>query len=79
MAICFWCEQEMMDCNQTCIGNKEVRFPDGETLPSIPSDHDCHDCKIKTGGNHHPGCDMERCPRCSGQLISCGCLSDDND
>jgi hypothetical protein len=36
----------------------------------------CHDCNIenKKGNIHHFGCDVERCPRCKGQLISCGCL-----
>ncbi len=38
----------------------------------------CHDCGIQDGGSHHPGCDAERCPRCKGQLISCGCLGDDD-
>jgi hypothetical protein len=42
----------------------------------IPDGHRCHDCRIVKGGLHHPGCDMERCPRCEGQLISCGCLSE---
>lgn len=26
-----------------------------------------------------PGCDMEECPKCHKQLISCGCLDDDDD
>lgn len=43
----------------------------------MASDNRCHDCGIKPGGFHHPGCDNERCPRCQGQLISCGCLGDD--
>lgn len=34
----------------------------------------CHDCKVTDGGVHHPGCGMERCPLCGGQLISCGCI-----
>ena len=36
----------------------------------------CHDCGIlnKKGNTHHFGCDMERCPNCKEQLISCGCL-----
>jgi hypothetical protein len=35
----------------------------------------CHDCGIlnSPGNIHHYGCDIERCPLCSGQLISCGC------
>ena len=32
----------------------------------------CHDCDVDEGQLHLPGCDMERCPFCGGQLISCG-------
>ena len=36
----------------------------------------CHDCGIinKKGNLHHFGCDIERCPNCGGQLISCDCI-----
>ena len=42
------------------------------------SNEHCHDCGIlnKEGNIHHTGCDMERCPRCDGQKISCGCSWD---
>ena len=33
----------------------------------------CHDCGVREGELHQPGCDMERCPFCGGQLITCNC------
>lgn len=38
-------------------------------------DH-CGDCGVKEGEFHKPGCGMERCPFCHGQLISCDCIYD---
>lgn len=34
----------------------------------------CHDCGVIEGGIHELGCDMEKCPECEGQLITCHCV-----
>ena len=74
MAKCELCKKEMLEadsCNEI-----DIKYPNGKTLKQIPYDGDkrCHDCNVISGGFHHPGCDMEQCPKCGGQLISCGCL-----
>jgi hypothetical protein len=37
----------------------------------------CHDCGILEGEFHVPNCDVEECPVCRGQLLSCECAFDD--
>lgn len=34
---------------------------------------ECHDCEVLEGELHHYGCDMERCPFCGNQLLTCNC------
>lgn len=45
----------------------------------IRTDHRCPDCDVEVGEFHLPGCDVEVCPRCKGQGISCGCASNEDD
>lgn len=34
----------------------------------------CHDCAAIKGEYHVPGCDVEECPVCHGQALSCDCI-----
>lgn len=49
----------------------ERRYDDEEgSFKAMPN---CGDCAVRTGQLHVPGCDIEECPRCGRQLISCDC------
>lgn len=80
MAKCGDCEKDMSsDDTKSCTWPYLV--VDGKRYKRDTDYYDlnlrCHDCHIlnKRGNVHHWGCDMERCPICGGQLISCECLS----
>jgi hypothetical protein len=71
--VCDNCEREMTTADGCIAVPVSVN---GEELDPVEWDGEsrCHDCGAMPGGYHHPGCDMERCPSCGGQLIGCGCL-----
>ena len=83
MAKCEYCGKEMLKA----IGCKKVIIiSNGKKYQPIkygfehyyngtfdPNER-CGDCGCKVGHYHHPGCDVEECPVCGGQLLSCGCI-----
>jgi hypothetical protein len=84
MAVCQDCKQEMRTspgCTVDALIIHRERFDrDRIRRPIGPADR-CGDCGAQKGGFHHLGCDMEPCPRCRRQLLSCGCpdVPDDDD
>ena len=83
MAICTHCNQEMLShvgCTVEIIafadGSEYPRLASGDARESFHTGDDCHDCGCPLGTLHHPGCDMECCPRCFGQAFSCKCVEE---
>lgn len=78
MAICNDCGQEMLTADGCTLkhilcDDKKVRRQKVGAEGWYSSGQRCGDCGAKYGHYHHPNCDVERCPICGSQLISCGC------
>jgi hypothetical protein len=59
-------------------GVQYQRIPYGSETDDWGADSaPCHDCRVVKGELHVPSCDVERCPACGGQAISCDCDYDD--
>lgn len=84
MAVCQECQREMLTALSCTVST--LHFG-GDAVPVVPHGCDgatgpdgggrCGDCGVQVGGFHHLGCDMQRCPRCRRQLLSCGCPFDE--
>lgn len=75
MAICKNCKQEMKTadgCTTSRLIFKGTIYKRSTETWCDPGQR-CSDCGAKHGSFHHLGCDVERCPKCHGQMISCPC------
>lgn len=88
MAECGVCLREMTEADG-CLDTRTIidivtdenydpiAYGDEERFVGVPGGYDptgtCHDCGVRVGEVHHPGCDWEECPICDRQLLSCEC------
>ena len=84
MAACLWCNGEMTNATTCsvdafhCDGRRYRMIPFGAEPGWAKTGRRCGDCGVERGGWHHPGCDIQPCPVCRGQLLSCGYMFDED-
>ena len=73
------CDMEWLEFGEKCY-RRRIKYGDGfeRVLGALEKDRRCHDCNVAVGQYHHIGCDMEQCPICHMQLISCYCGEDED-
>jgi hypothetical protein len=69
--------------------NEKTYLIGGTIYPRVPygseeedwgaNSHACGDCSAEKGELHVPSCDVEQCPACGGQVLSCDCEYDGDD
>lgn len=83
MAICLDCDREMLTAPSCVVSTLHLTgasfplTPYGGDGTSAPGGGRCGDCGVEPGGFHHLGCDLQQCPRCQRQLLTCGCPFDE--
>ena len=83
MAVCDWCKREMTtaaSCSAAALhrGGQAIRMIPWGKERGWAARTRCGDCGVMRGGFHHPGCDIQRCPLCFGQMMSCDCRFDED-
>lgn len=67
-------KKAQLDTKLIANGTEMSRVRYGEETEDWGADKQpCHDCAAIKGEYHVPGCDVERCPSCDMQLLSCSC------
>ncbi len=82
MAGCRICKRDMLTARGCAVGTVHIHgkvYPrikagDGRDFnPYMEEGERCGNCGAMKGFFHHFGCDIERCPVCGMQMISCDC------